>query len=140
VLLIAGPAWSQDAGVSPTEPEVGDARAFDLPVSLDRIRRSLAREPQLTIAWPREPNFRIRVDRHLPLTFDDVRPEPRPKELPRTTGIDLLSLVKGAVSGARRERDEREAREAVDNALREYCALQPDQGSSIPACASVRVQ
>jgi hypothetical protein len=119
--------------------EAADAAPFDLPVSLERIRRDLGREPQLTVVWPREPHFRVRVDRHQPLTFDDVRPEPQLKAPPRTTGIDLLSLIKGVVSNSRRERDEREARQAVDDALRQYCALQPDRGASIPSCASVMV-
>ena len=100
-------------------------------MSLERIRRSLAREPKLTVVWPREPNFRIRVDRHLP-TFDNIRPEPPLEAPPRTTGIDLLSLVRGIMSNSRRERDEREAREAVDDALREYLCRSAGQGGEHP--------
>jgi hypothetical protein len=134
-LLIASPVRSQNADVSADGSSREGANASDLPVSLDRIRRELAREPQLTVTLPRQPDFRVKVERHLP-AFDDVKPEPPQKQLPRTTGIDLLSLVKGAVSSSRRARAEREAHDTVDEALRQYCAAQPGNGAGITVCAS----
>jgi hypothetical protein len=138
VLLTAPPVWSQETSNPAEAPEVADAHDVDLPVSLERIRRALAVEPRLSVAWPREPTFRIRVDRHVPLKLDDIRPDDSPKPPPTTTGIDLLSLVKGVFSGARRDREQREARQTVDEALRNYCAAQPEGGAGILVCSTVR--
>jgi hypothetical protein len=139
VLLAATPVRSQETA-DPTEPsEAADARDADLPVSLERIRRALAVEPRLSVVSPREPTFRIRVDRHVPLKLDDIRSDDSPKPPPTTTGIDLLSLMKGVFSGARRDREQREARQTVDEALRNYCAAQPEGGAGILVCSTVRM-
>ena len=138
VLLAAPPVWSQETS-DPAEPsEAADARDVDLPVSLERIRRALAVEPRLSVGWPHEPTFRVRVDRHVPLKLDDIRPDDSPVPPPRTTGIDLLSLMKGVFSSARRDRDQRDARQTVDEALRSYCAAQPEGGAGILICSTVR--
>jgi hypothetical protein len=138
VLLAAPPVWSQETSDAADPSNAADARDVDLPVSLDRIRRALAVEPRLSVDLPREPTFRVRVDRHLPLKLDDIRADDAPAPPPRTTGMDLLSLMKGVFSSVRRDRDQREARQTVDEALRNYCAAQPEGGAGILVCSTVR--
>jgi hypothetical protein len=132
------------------------ASAQDTPVSLERIRQALAREPRLVIAVRREPDFRVKVEGREPFdmfspTFDLGLPPPywspayqrfhngAPAIMPMSTmfNLDVLGLVKGLVSGAIRERREYEARKEVKQAMDEYCAAQPDGGAGIAVCATV---
>ena len=132
------------------------ASAQDLPVSLERIRLALAREPRLVIAVKREPDFRVKVDGQAPFDmfapsrWDLGLPPPygspayhqlhagAPQLMPTSTmfNLDVLSLLKGLVSGAGRERAEHNARDEVKQALQEYCAAQPGGGAGLPSCVT----
>jgi hypothetical protein len=131
--------------------------AQDLPVSLERIRTALAREPRLVIAVRRQPDFRVQVEGREPFNmflgplFDLGLPPPygtrayqslhagAPGMMPSSTmfSLDVLSLFKGLVSGAIRERAESNARKELKQAMDEYCAAQPHGGAGVPACLTV---
>jgi hypothetical protein len=133
------------------------ASAQDTTVSLERIRQALAREPRLVIAVRREPDFRVKVEGREPFdmfspTFDLGLPPPywspayqrlhvtgTPAIMPTSTmfNLDVLSLLKGLVSGAAREAREQSARKEVKQAMDEYCAAQPNGGAGLPLCTDV---
>jgi hypothetical protein len=131
------------------------ASGQDLPVSLERIRVALSREPRLIIAVRREPDFRVKVEGREPFdmfspTFNLGLPPPYwspahhqlltgvPALMPTSTmiNLDVLGLIKGLVSGAIRERRENSAREEVKQAMDEYCAAQPNGGAGVAACVA----
>src|SRR5579872_3994401 len=102
-------------------------------VSLDRVRAALQRGPSKLVWEERKPDFTVRVVWQHP--FHEIFDSP-PWLLPKAgwqppgVGLNLLSVFSAmskAASNAKRERDERAAREEVQQAIFDYCAAQPDQ-------------
>jgi hypothetical protein len=120
--------------------------------SAERVRAALLKPPPKLIVETREPNFRVHVQERRP--FDDlfevrlwetpaVVPAPRstlaPIEgVPHSTPalvqytVDPGNFAKSAAKTVR----EKSVRSQVDRAVAQYCAAQPDAGSSIPLCWS----
>lgn len=123
--LVADPAAPADGENAP-------------PVSLDRIRAALARPPALDLSAATPPvHFHVEVQgrrfyRDIPpiwATRPRLKWTPPPwspsQTSPALFQVDLLGLgrpVASAVSGARRARAVRDAREEVEDARREFCA------------------
>jgi len=113
-----------------------------LPVSLDRVRAGLERTPGLTLTVTEPtPHFRIIVhERRLfpdlpPIDFGDgvrrpaapfwMATAPQIGTTPPLAAVDVMALasrLSNAIGSARRARAERNAREEVERALREFCA------------------
>jgi hypothetical protein len=149
VVLTAAAAAGQDV---PASSDKADTSAFDraqaaveqefgLPVSIEKIRIGLERGMGLKLAPVRQPDFRVKIVRIEP--FDLERALARRSASEATVfrpaaGIDLLSLIRGAMSQAARERGERQARETVRRAEREFCLAHPDRRDNMPACAEAQ--
>jgi hypothetical protein len=135
-----------------------DTVPLALPVSIENVRKGLDREPSPFEVLPRQPDFRIRVEALVrPLDVGVYRPgrpfdapvpfgiyayeqmqAASPTGTPPIAGFDVLSVVRslgGVISRSSRARRERDAKETVQSAMREFCAAQPDGGARLPACA-----
>ena len=109
--------------------------------SLDRMRSVLARPP-LRLALPEsEANFKVHIEAIHPMhdIFDKVPWATDPVGWqPPGIGFDMLSVFRylaKSASDAKHERDERHAREEVQHAIDDYCAVQPN-ANRIVLCAS----
>ena len=121
-------------------------------LSLERIRAALLRPAPKLIVENRQPDFRIRVQERRP--FDDlfeiplwetpvvvVQPpsmlapiEGVPHATPALiqTTMDPTRVARSAAKSVR----EKSTRTQVERAIAQYCAAQPDAGSSISLCWS----
>jgi len=109
--------------------------------SLDRMRAVLQHKPlQLTLPEP-EVNFKIHIEAVHPM--HEIFDKP-PWQLdpigwqPPAIGFNLLSLVQQglhAAADAKRARDVRQAREEVQRAIANYCAVQPN-ANTIQICST----
>jgi hypothetical protein len=112
--------------------------------SLERMRAVLQKRPlRLTPVEP-EANFKIHIEAIHPL--HDIFEKP-PWQLdpigwqPPGVGFNLMTLIQygvTAASNAKRDRDQRFAREEVRRAIAEYCAAQPN-ANTIQMCVSVPI-
>jgi hypothetical protein len=121
-------------------------------VSLERIRAALLKPAPRLIVENRQPDFKIHVQERRP--FDDLFEIPlwetpvvvsQPASLlapiegvPHATPaliqttMDPTRFARSAAKSAR----EKSTRTQVERAIVQYCAAQPDAGSSIPLCWS----
>jgi len=185
--LVASPAWA--ASQAPSSPQdqtvpAHDKRSagqppptssqYDLPVSLDKIKKGLEQPPALSLKLDDvKPTFRIQIlerqkieellatlnfkTTRAPaggLYWDEVRRQmwpatDNPLQQPyaafnqgelltilveNLVGKYLAGKAANAVSGAERSRAESSAREEVRQAIRDYCAAQPNSGAGIQIC------
>jgi len=171
--LLARPVSAREAGSSAPEDT---GAAFDLPVSLDRIKEGLERSPTLSFRTLDErPTFRMQILERQKieelLSTLDFKSGPSPaggiywNEVQRqmwpsvehplnqpyaafSQGELLTILVENlagkylggkalnAVGRAERSRAEAAAHQEVQQAIREYCSAQPDNGSGIEICST----
>jgi hypothetical protein len=120
--------------------------------SAERVRAALLKPPPKLIVPTREPNFRVNIQERRP--FDDlfevrlwdtpaIGPGPSSTLAPiegvphSTPALVQYTVDPGnfAKSAAKTVRD-KSVRSQVDRAVAQYCAAQPDAGSSIPLCWS----
>jgi hypothetical protein len=121
-------------------------------LSIERVRAALLRPPPRLIVENRQPDFRIHVQERRP--FDDLFEIPAwetpvivtqaPSMLAPIEGVphatpaliqttmDPTRFARSAAKGAR----DKATRTQVERAIAQYCAAQPDAGSSIPLCWS----
>ncbi len=90
----------------------------------------------------RKPDFTVHIEAQHP--FHEVFESP-PWALPHVgwrppaVGFDLLSLVRyvaRSVADAKRAHDEHLARDEVQRAMTDYCAVQPNAGAAIQICSA----
>jgi hypothetical protein len=153
--LAAGPAAAQTL-----PPPAPAGSSFELPVSLERIRRELARPEGESIldSIDVRPHFRVTVEERRPSFVEMFNPESfkggfvppgglyaweqQRMLFPNSTpvgGVNLLPLfgeLFGGVRAARRAGAEARAREEVARAMAAFCAAQPNQGAGIVGCAA----
>ena len=188
--LVASPAWAAGQASSSPKDQTAQARdktgaeqppasssQFDLPVSLDKIKKGLEQPPPLSLKLDDvvKPTFRIQIlerqkieellatlnfkTTRAPaggLYWDEVRRQmwpatDNPLQQPyaafnqgelltilveNLVGKYLAGKVSNAVSGAERSRAESAAREEVRQAIRDYCAAQPNNGAGIQICTT----
>jgi hypothetical protein len=121
-------------------------------VSVERVRAALLKPPPRLVVENRQPDFRIHVQERRP--FEDLFEVPlwetpvivsQPASLlapiegvPHSTPaliqttMDPTRFARSAAKSAR----EKSTRTQVERAIAQYCAAQPDAGSSIPLCWS----
>ena len=105
--------------------------------SLDRVR-SVLDKPPLRLTLPdSEANFKIHIEAMHPMhdIFDKPLWQLDPIGWqPPGVGFDLLSVfryVAKSAADAKRERDVRHAREDVQRAIADYCAVQPNANAIV---------
>ena len=110
--------------------------------SLDRMRAVLANDKPLVLTPVEvQPTFKMEIKAIHPMhdIFDKVPWATDPVGWqPPGLGFDLLSVFRylaKSASDAKHERDERHAREEVQHAIDDYCAVQPN-ANRIVLCAS----
>lgn len=108
--------------------------------SLDRMRAVLQRTPlRLTPVEP-EANFKIHIEAIHPMHDIFEKPAWQLDPIgwqPPGIGFNLLTLMQPAftaVANAKRERDLHAAREQVQRAIADYCAVQPN-ANTIQICS-----
>jgi hypothetical protein len=161
--LLARPMSAQEAVSSAPEDK---GAAFDLPVSLDRIKEGLERSPTLSFRTLDErPTFsmqileRQKIDELLSTLDFTSGPSPaggvywnevqrqmwpsveHPLNQPYAAFSqgELLTILVENLAGkylGGRARAETAARQEVQQAIREYCGAQPDSGSGIEICST----
>jgi hypothetical protein len=97
--------------------------------ALDRVRAALAKPPSKLTLMERTPDFTVHIEKRRPMQdIFDVPPwatDPVGWQ-PPGLGFDLLSVVRYVaknVADAKHGRDERLAREEVQRAIADYCAV-----------------
>ena len=110
--------------------------------SLDRMRAVLANNKPLVVTpLDIQPTFKIEIKAIHPMhdIFDKVPWATDPVGWqPAGYGFDMLSVfryLQKSAATAQRERDERHARQEVQRAIDDYCAVQPN-ANRIILCAS----
>ena len=103
------------------------------PTSVERVRAALEKPPSRLALANRKPDFAVHIEeRHLLQEIFDTPPwatDPVGWQ-PPGLGFDFLSLfryVAKEAADAKRGRDERLAREEVQQSIADYCAAQPDR-------------
>jgi hypothetical protein len=125
----------------PATSEVSSARV-EGPDSVERVRVALAKPPSRLTLIDRQPDFTVHIEKKRPM--QDIFEIP-PWQLPPIgwqppawgTGINLLSLVSyvaQSINAAKREHDERKAREEVQRDIAEWCAAQENHGAYVGIC------
>jgi hypothetical protein len=171
--LIATPAAARQDPASSSQ----DAKpAFDLPVSLDKIKEGLERPPALSLRTTDErPTFRVqilerqKIDELLAtlnfksgptpaggVYWNDVQRQMWPSVdnplrqpyaafnqgelltilIENLVGKYLVGKAADAITAADRRHAEAAAREEVQQAIRDYCAAQPNGGAGIQICST----
>ena len=110
--------------------------------SVERVRAALERPAASLMLMDRKPDFTIHIEARHP--FHEVFESP-PWALPHVdwrppaSGFDLLSVVRyvaKSVADAKRGHDERLARDEVQRAIADYCAVQADAGAAVQICST----
>lgn len=105
------------------------------PTSVERVRAALEKPPSRLALANRRPDFTVLIEERHPLQeiFDTPPWATDPVGWqPPAIGFDLLSLfrfVAKEAADAKRGRDERLAREEVQQSIADYCAAQPNRGT-----------
>jgi hypothetical protein len=121
-------------------------------LSVERVRAALLKPPPRIVVENRQPDFRIHVEERRP--FDDLFEVPlwdtavlvpqAPSLLAPIEGVPhatpaliqtTMDPTRFARSASKRAR-EKSTRTQVERAIAQYCAAQPDAGSSISLCWS----
>lgn len=119
-------------------------------VSLDRVRAALDRPPSPTLTV-RPPDFAVHIEARRPLqeifetppwatapaTRSRYSLPPSPFGSQPLVAVDLLAIANAIVDevrSVRRAHAEAGAREEVREAIRAYCAAQPNGGAGIQIC------
>jgi len=133
VVLIAAPAAMASAQDAATTAD-----------ALDRVRAALAKPPSKVTLMQRTPDFTVHIEKRRPMQeIFDVPPwatDPVGWQ-PPGIGFDLLSAVRyvaKSVADAKHGHDERLAREEVQRAIADYCAVQ--QAPDGPGAADWRTK
>ena len=128
-------AVSAGATVFPQEPASNE--------SLDRLRAKLEKPPSKLTLEQRTPDFRVHIEKRPPMQdIFDVPPwatDPVGWQPPPGFGFDLLSVYRSvakSVAQAKRDHDERGAREDVQRAIADFCAAQPAATDGQPSAAA----
>ena len=105
--------------------------------SLDRMRSVLDKPPLRLTPFETEATFKVRIQALHPLheIFDKPLWQLDPIGWqPPAVGFDLLSVfryVARSAADAKRERDVRHARQDVQQAIADYCAVQPNANTIV---------
>jgi len=116
-----------------------DQMALD---SIEHVRAALEKPPSRLTLVDRKPDFSVTIEKKRPM--QDIFEIP-PWQLPPIgwqppawgTGINLLSVVSYVaknIADAKRGRDERKAREEVQQSIADWCATQEHHGAYIAIC------
>ena len=127
------------AAAAVAAPHGQTAMALD---SIEHVRASLEKAPSKLTLTERKPDFTVHIEKKRPM--QDIFEIP-PWQLPPIgwqppawgTGINLLALVSYVaqnISEAKREHDERKAREEVQRSIAEWCATQENGGAYLVIC------
>jgi len=137
-MVAARPLAAQQAADA-SEPGSQRVEGFD---SVDRVRAALAKPASRLTLVDRKPDFTVHIEKKRPM--QDIFEIP-PWQLPPLgwqppawgTGINLLSVVSYVaknIADAKRGRDERKAREEVQQSIADWCAAQENHGAYIAIC------